>query len=150
MTANILIVEDKKEFVEELEASLDEGNVDASLEHMEFEEALNRIGDAAPDVLVLDVYEGMPEIGDPRGKSICEIGWSQNFIPLIFASASVLVTMSAEEWQKEGFEAEKKRGGRKASLQTLPGYYWPWPRADPTCFRPAWSEKSSASNRRKP
>ena len=64
-----------------------------------------------------------------------------------FISASVFVITSAEEWPKEGFEAGEKKRGRE---ETPAGSYWPWPRTDSACFRPVWSERSNASNRRKP
>ncbi len=88
MKPNILIVEDEQDFLDELKDSLDEADCEATLEPIEFEKALKCIGEKAPDVLILDVYEGKPSVGDPKGRPIYEIVWEKNFIPLIFASAS--------------------------------------------------------------
>ena len=88
MKPNILIVEDEQDFLDELKVSLEEAEYEATLEPIEFEKALECIGGKAPDVLILDVYEGKPSVGDPKGRPIYDIVWEKNFMPLLFASAS--------------------------------------------------------------
>ncbi len=89
MKTNILIVEDEQKIVDELRDSLEEAELEFGLDIMDFDGALESIGDKAPDVLILDVYEGKPNVGEAKGKTIYDTIWEKNFVPLIFASASI-------------------------------------------------------------
>ena len=83
----ILFIDDEPESVAEAIHSLEE-NI-SGLEHCtrNFEDGIDSIGSAPPDVVVLDIWKGNPQTSEANGSHVLDIIWDQQFCPVIIYSA---------------------------------------------------------------
>jgi CTP synthase len=93
MSETVLIIEDDTEFAEALKLKVEENNLTDSVEIRNFENGMKELSSIAPNVVVLDIFEGEPQNEKREGLQLWEQVWEKSFIPLIFASASRITTI---------------------------------------------------------
>jgi response regulator of citrate/malate metabolism len=89
MSSTIMIIEDNNDFAESVKIKIEEEGIKALVRIEGFKAGMEQLSQIGPDVLVLDIFEGLPQDGKKEGVPIFQKQvWGQYFTPVIFASAS--------------------------------------------------------------
>ncbi len=84
----LLFVEDEPESVEPImELIREEGLAEENPPVKKFEEAVQAIRDIRPDVVILDLFEGIPSDQKNKGSGSLDFIWKEHFCPVIVYSA---------------------------------------------------------------
>lgn len=88
MSETVLIIEDDQDFAEGLKIDIEDAGLSASVViESDFVSGLTKLTEVAPDVVVLDIFEGSVQDDRRGGLPIWEQIWNESFVPLVFASA---------------------------------------------------------------
>ena len=90
MKGTLLIIEDELAFAESVKVAIEEISSSITTEIRDFEPGLAELADILPDVIVLDIFDDIPQKDQKEGLKIWEKIWKDTFIPLIFVSAARL------------------------------------------------------------
>ena len=92
----VLIIEDDPSFAETLRTGLGEAGVSPISVEDTFGRGLSALEQRKPDVLVLDIYSGIPPDAIPEGREIWNRVWKYRFLPIVFTSAFLVPDLQAK------------------------------------------------------
>ncbi len=87
--SRILIIEDNAAVVETIRDAAKDAMPDIFIKHAQFAEMKQQLEESRPDIVVLDVYEGVAT-GDKVGEPAWQAIWDRVFCPVIIYSAGAM------------------------------------------------------------
>ena len=88
------------------------------LKHWEknFEEGREDLNSLRPDIVVLDIWKGDPQMSEAKGADILEFVWKEQFCPVIIYSADSKIIEDVTDYDHPFVEVIKKGSGSDESV----------------------------------
>ena len=114
----VLFLDDNAASVEEVIDTVGEKHEDWSLNHFQFDEGKTKIRVMRPDMIVLDIWDGLPQESYPEGRDILRMLWDHQFCPVVVYSADDEVV---EDYKRHPFVdgVQKGQGSDEEVLEKL-------------------------------
>ena len=93
----VLIVDDQPDSVADVVNLLNEKIETLVLKILNFQEGMEQIGLFRPDVVILDIWNGVPQESEKKGLGVFDRIWSQRFCPVVVYSADQEPALEVKE-----------------------------------------------------
>ena len=107
----ILFVDDEPESVADASLLLEAQESEFVPRTENFEDGMDSLESARPDVVVLDIWKGEPQTSEPKGADVLEEVWEKQFCPVIIYSADPRIISEDPQFEHPFVKVVQKGSG---------------------------------------